>query len=325
MEHFIFAFNALAPLLFLALIGYGLRHFKILDKAFIGQLNNFIFVVALPVLIFTGMSELTQFSAINFDVVLFAFVMILVVMVLGVILIKTVHLKPSSRPVILQTIFRGNFVIIGVPLALRLGGNEALTIIIVMNAFLVPLTNMGSIITFQLFDPEIYLTWQNVRRVLKKSFFNPIMIGIYLGALVVLFNTQWQWVTGNIPVIPDTLELISGAAIPMALIAIGGQFSFHRVKSMARPIMVGVVGRLVMVPVVALSAALLLRDVIDFDNAWAALIGIFATPVAVASVAVCKGLNGDDELASQMVMWTTSFAIISIFISVVVFRSMGLL
>jgi predicted permease len=111
----------------------------------------------------------------------------------------------------------------------------------------------------------------------------------------------------------------------MALIAIGGQFSFHRVKSLAKPIIVGVLGRLVMVPLVALTAAVLLRHVINFDNAWAALIGIFATPVAVASVAVTKGLKGDDELASQMVMWTTSFAIVSIFVAVVVFRSMGLL
>ncbi|MFW5838893.1 MAG: AEC family transporter [Bacillota bacterium] len=325
MEHFIFAFNALAPLLFLALIGYGLRRFKILDEAFIGQLNSFIFVIALPVLIFTGMSELTQFSEINFNVVMFAFVMILVVMVLGVILIKIVKLEPTARPVILQTIFRGNFVIIGVPLALRLGGDEAFIIIVVMNAFLVPLTNMGSIINFQLFDPNINLTWENVRRMLKKSFLNPIMIGIYFGALVVIFNAQWQWITGHISVVPDTLDFVSDAAIPMALIAIGGQFSFHRVKSLAKPIIVGVIGRLVMVPLVALTAAVLLRHVIDFDNAWAALIGIFATPVAVASVAVTKGLDGDDELASQMVMWTTSFAIVSIFVAVVVFRSMGLL
>lgn len=325
MEHFIFAFNALAPLLFLALIGYGLRRFKVLDQAFIGQLNSFIFVIALPVLIFTGMSELTQFSEINLNVVLFAFVMILVIMILGTIVIKVVKLEPSARPVILQTIFRGNFVIIGVPLALRLGGDEAFMIIVVMNAFLVPLTNMGSIVTFQIFDPEINLTWENIKQVLKKSFFNPIMIGIYLGALVVVFNTQWQWLTGNVPVIPDTLGFISNAAIPMALIAIGGQFSFHRVKSLAKPIVVGVLGRLVMVPLVALTAAVLLRHLIDFDNAWAALIGIFATPVAVASVAVTKGLKGDDELASQMVMWTTSFAIVSIFVAVVVFRSMGLL
>jgi predicted permease len=86
-----------------------------------------------------------------------------------------------------------------------------------------------------------------------------------------------------------------------------------------------VIGRIVIVPIFALSIAFSLSGIIDFSYGWAAIIALFASPVAVASVSVTKGFDGDDELASQIVIWTTALAIITLFIIVVLFRFYGLL
>jgi len=111
----------------------------------------------------------------------------------------------------------------------------------------------------------------------------------------------------------------------MALIAIGGQFEVRRVKHLRKPLIIGVLGRLVLVPLITFTLAYGLHRLIPFSDSWAALIAIFASPVGVSSVAVTQGLKGDEELASQIVIWTTALAVITLFVIVIIFRVLGLL
>jgi len=118
---------------------------------------------------------------------------------------------------------------------------------------------------------------------------------------------------------------VISARVAMALVAVGGQFRAKRSRDLMKPLIAGVIGRLFVVPVFAFSLAALLSNVIRFDGAWAGLVSIFASPVAVASVAVTKGLEGDDEFAGQLVIWSTAMAVFTLFFLIVIFRQLGLL
>lgn len=324
MENFIFAFNALAPLLLLASIGMGLRYAGLINQSFIDQLNNFIFTIALPVMIFVTLATADDLSNIDFSVLLFVTIIILVTFFVGYIYLKISNFDHNHKPVLLQNIFRGNFVIIGMPLALRLGGQEALAVLVILNAFMVPLTNLLSFLSFRLFKKENTES-ERIIKMLKRTFVNPIMLSVYIGLLVYLMNGVYETLTSTITILPETLDMISATVTPMALIAIGAQFKFNRIKDLRKPIIFGVMTRMIMVPIFAFISAYLLRNVIDFSASWVSLIALFASPVALASVAVTKGLNGDDELASQLVIIGTAFAMVSLFFVIVIFRAIGLL
>ena len=325
MSNFFFAVNALAPLLGLALLGYFLRRKAIVTEEFIGYLNRYIFVVALPVLIFQTMSSLEDWSFVSWSVVWFAFVMLTIVAVLGYIFLRFIQQPNHIRAVLMQAFYRGNFIIVGIPLAIRLGGVEALSMMVILNAILYPLTNFYSIITFQLWPNQLHKSKSMQKELITNTFKNPLIIAFIVGIVALTFQSTWQAFTEVAVFIPDTLSLIAATATPMAMLAIGGQFKLSQAKVLRLPIFIGVFGRLVIVPIFVFSVALAMSNWIDFSSHWAPMIAIFASPVAVASVAITKGLNGDDEFASQLVLWSTALAVVSLFVFVVIFRTYGLL
>ncbi len=325
MESFAFAFNALAPLVFLALLGYYLRQKRVLSDNFVSHLNRFIFVVALPVLIFMTLADVEGLEHISWGVVWFSVAMVFFIVFFGTLAVLVWRGDAKYKPVVLQSFYRGNFVLIGVPLAIRLGGSEHLSVVMILNVFLIPLTNTLSILTFNLFQKTERFSKKMLLNFIADTFKNPLMIAVIFGILAIVFETPWAAIKDNAGVVVETLDYIAVTATPMALIAVGGQFKVTRSRALMRPLLFGGIGRLVVVPTIVFTMAILLRPWIAFDHAWAALISIFASPVAVSSVAVTKGLGGDDELASQLVLWTTAAAVFTIFSIVVLFRFVGFL
>ena len=54
----------------------------------------------------------------------------------------------------------------------------------------------------------------------------------------------------------------------------------------------------------------------SFNGAqFAVLIAVFATPVAVSSVPMSQEMKGDVTLAGQLVVWTTLFSSVSVFLA----------
>jgi predicted permease len=93
---------------------------------------------------------------------------------------------------------------------------------------------------------------------------------------------------------------------------------------MKREIIFGSLLRTVIVPVLGLGIAyLLFRD--SFGGAeFAALVAMFATPVAVSSVPMAQEMDADVTLAGQLVVWTTILSSGSIFLSSYLLKLVGI-
>ena len=52
---------------------------------------------------------------------------------------------------------------------------------------------------------------------------------------------------------------------------------------------------------------------------------MFGSPVAVSSAVMAGNMGSDEQLATQLVVWTSIFSIFTIFAQVVILMSMGLL
>ncbi|MDO9628278.1 MAG: AEC family transporter [Acholeplasmataceae bacterium] len=333
-ETFVFAANAILPIVILIILGYFLKRIKFIDIHFINILNKYVFRVGLPVLLFYNVYNLENFNDINWGVILFAVSAMLIMFTICYFTIFFTVKDPNQKGVILQVVVRSNFALIGIPLAQSIGGIEALAVVALLSAFTIPLANVLSVIALTMYQVNEFGQKISVKKMIRNILTNPLIIGVMAG-LMVVFLRGIITPSGGEPIFTiknnlffayDSIRLISVTASPMALIALGGHFELSVVKPLIKKIILGVSWRIIIVPSVVLTAAYLLQDkIVGMEYSYAGLIALFASPVAVSSAIMVHEMGGDEKLAGQLVVWSSVFSIFTMFAVIVIFRTLGAL
>ena len=107
------------------------------------------------------------------------------------------------------------------------------------------------------------------------------------------------------------------------------EFTTGAVRDMARPIAVGTLARIVLAPAIGILSVFLCATRLGWfeatPGAYAALLSLFGSPVAVSSAIMAKGMGGDEQLATQLVVWTTLSSGLTVFLLVCGLMAMGLI
>lgn len=329
------AINAVLPIILLILLGYILKQKKFLTEDFVKTGNKFVFKVCLPCMLFINVYDIESFTSIRWDIVIYCVIVILVIFVLGLISSILTTKVPERRGVILQCTFRSNFAIIGLSLASALGGEEAMAVAAVISAFTIPVYNILAVIALTVFLGGSGKG--SIKTILVNVAKNPLIIGVVLG-LAALGIRSWQVNTfGEVAFsLKDDLYFLYKAvsnlkaiASPLALVVLGGQFTFSAVKGLLKEIAVGTAWRIVITPLIGIGCAVLLTrftGLIAFGpNEYPALIALFGSPVAVSSAVMAGSMHNDEQLATQLVVWTSLCSIVTIFAQVCILMAAGLL
>ena len=180
----------------------------------------------------------------------------------------------------------------------------------------------------------------SIKSILLNIVKNPLIIGVAVG-LVLVGIREIERACGWIKLIEDggvTKEVVAfrlsaelkflytaikdlkAIASPLALIVLGGQFEFSAVKGMTKEIIAGTIWRIVVAPLIGIGVAILLSnytDLFTFDSTvYPTLIALFGTPVAVSSAIMAGEMKNDEQLATQLVVWTSIGSIITIFVKI---------
>ncbi len=334
MNTFLFAFNAIMPIVLLGAFGYLLKRIGFFDRPFINMLNKYIFRIGLPALLFYTVYNIDGFQAIDWEVIWFAVVAFLLFFGLAQFSLMFMVRDATQKGVILQAVTRGNFALIGIPLAGSLGGTEGLAVVAILSAFVIPLTNILSVVALTMYQRDEHGARISVTKVIKSVFANPLILAVF-AAFLILFVRSWIpapdgvlvfSLKRDVHVFYEMIRLISLTATPLALIALGGSFELSVIRNLFWKIVLGVGWRIAIVPGFTLVAAYLMIDRIPgLVPAFPALIALFGAPVAVSSVVMVSQIGGDEQLAGQLVVWSTILSMLTIFIAAVVFRTLGVL
>lgn len=337
METLLFAINAVFPILLLILLGYYLKRIKFLNDDFLKIGNKFVFRVGLPFLLFYNIYNIDSLKNINWSVVIYSELIVIFAFLIGIILVKLTIKEEKQKGVILQCVVRSNYAIIGIPLAESLGGAEAIGIASLLSAFLIPTFNILGVLAL-----SMYKTENNGKLDIKKTLLNiaknPLIIGVLIGVLALVIrllipvDSTGQLVFSlkdDIKFLYKAIENIGKIASPLALIVLGGTFNFNAIKGLLKQIIIGTSSRIVFVPLLGIGLAVILSkytNIINFDKSiYPALISLLGSPVAVSSAIMAREMDNDGELAGQLVVWTSVFSIITIFITIVILKSINLL
>ena len=334
-EVFSFSFNAVAPILLLAVVGYIIRQTGLFDDGFFKKCNTMVFKVFLPILIFKNIYDIESVGDINFAVMFYCVVAIVVLCVLGNLVAGAFAQHRGQKGVINQSSFRSNYAIIGIPLAESLGGAPAVAFAGVLSAVCIPLFNFLAVVILSRYSQSDYEP--PVKDILKSAGKNPLIRAVGFGIAVLLVrgfiptNEAGELlfsVKEDLPFIYTTLSNLAKVASPLALVVLGARFEFKSVKSLVKPITVGVILRLVVAPVIGIGSAVALSSLglMTFTaTEYPALISLFGTPIAVSSAVMVSEIGGDEQLAGQIVVWTSLVSVFSIFATVFLMKSVALI
>ncbi len=332
---FTFAANAVLPIVAVILLGFILRSTGFLGEKFFSDANRLMFKVALPAMLFYNIYNIESISDIDVSVLLYGVGAVTVLFLLGLLFSVVFIRDPKQKGVVWQAAFRSNSALIGYQLAESLGGLAGLQCMSLLSAFTIAQFNVFAVIALSVFSEKGKTDWKKVFTGIVK---NPLIIAIFCGLCVlgvralIPVNTDGEKVfmlQTAFPFLYTALKQVAGIASPIAFLVLGGQFSFRAIKGMLMQIVSGTMLRVVLAPLLTIGAAVVLSaktTMFDFTAAeYAAFVALFGSPVAVSSAVMAKEMNNDEQLAGQLVVWSSLLSIFTIFITVCVLRYAGLL
>ena len=294
------------------LAGYIARRLHIMDDTGVRQANSAVFHVFLPVLLCMNIANTPQGVAVDIRTLLYGLGAVFVSFLLLFAIAPRLCPQRESRGVFIQGVARSNYAIYGIPLVMLMYPGAETSVAALMVVAVVPLFNVMSTIALVAYRGGRVSVPAMVRGVLT----NPLIIGTLLGFAL------WRLHVELPPVLHTPLTMLGSVATPLALFLLGASIDFGKARANRRLLTLGVLGRLVLLPLLFLGIAVVLgiRDV-----ALATLIAVFASPTAVSSYPMAQQIGGDADFAAAQVVFTTALSSVTVFLWVLTFRTLGLL
>lgn len=315
MDSFLLSFNLVFPMFLLLATGKLARKTNLLTSESTDRLNALVFKIFLPVSIFKNVYNSSVSDV--FDKKLIAFGIISVTLCFLLLILLTSGCKNrKSRGVLIQGIYRSNFLIFGLPVAESFYPDGSLSgKASVLIAIIVPLFNGLAVIALEMFKENKQSGMKTFLNILK----NPLIIGSALG-FVALFLKEAGFLLPD--AVYKTVSDLSAAATPLALIALGASLDFSKIKGESKYLIWGLLGKLVLSPAVFIGAAVLLGF---RDRELAIILSMFASPASVSSYTMAQQMGADDDLAAELVVIGTAVSLITVFLWVSLIASSGLI
>ena len=216
----------------------------------------------------------------------------------------------ERRGVIIQAIYRSNFVLFGIPLATSVFGEEGTLLATMMVAIVIPVYNITAVVILELFRGGKVPVSVLIKNILK----NPMIRGALLGFIFHILGIK-------LPVsVEGPIKQFANLTTPLALFVLGGTLHFNAIGGNLKYVVPSMTFKMVILPAVILAVATLLgfsgvERFVYFE--------MYATPVATASYAMAQNMGGDGELAGQFVVLSTVASVVTIFLWVYFLNSIG--
>lgn len=314
MENLVFSLNATIPVFLMMVLGYIFHKIGWIDDAFAGKLNKFVFLVPLPVLVFSDLATVDFSEMWDGRFVLFCFgtTVISIGIAAGV---SCLWEDKSIRGEFIQASYRSSAALLGIAFIQNIYGTAGMVPLMIIGS--VPLYNVMAVLVLSLFQPERQgLDGEILKQTLKGIVTNPIILGIVAGLM-------WSALRIPMPVIlGKVVASVGGVATPMGLMAMGATFNFGKALDKAKPAVTASFIKLVGFCAVFLPAAVHMGF---RDEKLVAILVMLGSATTVSSFVMAKNMGHEGVLSSGVVMLTTLFSAFTLTGWLYILRSLGLI
>lgn len=316
MDNIIVSFNVIAPVFFLMVLGYFLVNYTSLaDGKLTKQANAIVFKIFLPCMLFYNVYQSDIGSEIHSRIRLCIWAAggLLILFVLLCLIVPRIVTQENQQGVVIQGIFRSNYVIFGVAVVQNMYGPKSTTTAAILSAILVPMYNFLAVVVLSIFGEKRENDWKKIILDIIK---NPLIISSVLGIIFSLLGIRLPTAVNT------TVQDLAKLSTPIAFMILGGDLDFSKVKGNLKTAFVVLTIKLVILPLIMIPMVVMMgyRDADLLSGVLA-----YQTPVAVSSYIMAQQAGADGQLAGQLVVFSSVLSIFTLFVTIFILRTMGLL
>ena len=296
-------------------LGYLLVNYTSLaDRKLTKQANAIVFKIFLPCMLFYNVYQSDIGAEIHSRIKLCIWAAggLLILFVLLCLIVPKVVKQENQQGVVIQGIFRSNYVIFGVAVVQNMYGVKTTTAAI-LSAILVPMYNFLAVVALSIFGEKRETDWKKIILDIVK---NPLIISSVLGIIFSLLGIR-------LPTAVDTtVQDLAKLSTPIAFMILGGDLDFSKVRGNLKVASVVLTIKLVILPLIMIPMIVMMgyRDADLLSGLLA-----YQTPVAVSSYIMAQQAGADGQLAGQLVVFSSVLSIFTLFVTILILRTIGLL
>ena len=293
--------TTIIPIFIIIIIGWFARWRGFIPPEFISPANRLVYYIAIPAMIFHSISKAslkTQFDAAVLAITLLS---VLAVFAVAWSVGKITRIRLGQRGTFIQTAFHGNLGYIGLAVAYYFLGNEGFVRASIIAGFIMILQNFLAVVALQ-FNSDKPSATGNRFEVAFRILGNPVILSAMAGILFSLSGLR-------VPLIIDrSLDILSGFALPMALLVIGGSLSFELMQLRILRVLSSGFMKLILLPGLGFA---LYRLFGLTSQAYLPGLILLASPTATITYVMAKEMNGDTDFAVAAISISTMFSAIT--------------
>ena len=297
MENLIFSLNATVPIFLMMVLGMVFRKIGWMDVEFAEKMNKFVFLVPLPVLLFSDLATVDFEEVWNIRFVIFCFI----VTFISIAIVSGISFLWKDRTIqgeFSQSSYRSSAALLGIAFIQNIYGNAGMAPLMIIGS--VPLYNVMAVVVLSFFQPERKALDREVwKKTLKGIMTNPIIIGIVAGLI-------WSALRIPMPLILNkAVSSIGAVATPMGLMAMGAAFDFKKAMGKVKPAVTAAFIKLIGFVAIFLPLAAYLGF---RREELIAILVMLGSATTVSSFVMAKNMGHEGVLSSSVVMLTTLFS-----------------
>lgn len=314
MENLIFSLNATVPVFLMMILGIVFRQIGWIDEGFAAKMNQFVFRVSLPAVLFIDLAGVDFVEAWNPKFVLFCFAVTFLCILVSALL--SLLLKERTlRGEFIQGAYRSSAALLGIALIQSIYGTSGMAPLMIIGS--VPLYNIMAVVVLAFFQPgQSGIDGVVLKKTLKGIVTNPIILGIVAGLL-------WSLLGIPIPkILNKTVSSIGATATPLGLMAMGATFNFRQALGKKKPVFAAAFLKLVgwCALFLPFGVALGFRQ-----EELVAILIMLGSATTVSSFVMARNMGHEGVLSSGVVMLTTLLSGFTITGWLWILRSFGLI
>ncbi len=313
MSDILFLFNAIAPLFVLVLVGNFIRKRNWADDKTITQLNSLCFKILIPCNLFKTIIKGKAADSFDMKVIIFLIgSYIAAAFVLSFLFLKTVKSKKAAGAMA-HGCFRSNVVLLGIPLAQNILGDEGGALMAVSIAIVVPLFNVLGVVVLSYFS-ENEQHKPDFKHIALDIIKNPLIIATFSAFAATVLDIKLP------SIIMTPIQELGSCGSPIAMLVLGARFSLKSVKENKRLNLAAIFIKLIAMPLIMTSAACLM----GINGLGLAVIYLtHAAPSAATAGMLAENMGCDGKLAGEITLLTTALSSVTIFIGCYILMHLG--
>lgn len=284
---------SLAPIFLLILLGWGLRRRQFVPDAFWAPAEKLTYFVTFPALLLTNTAR-ADLAGLEWEAVAFALAGATVLMGAAAVALRPLAGTDAAG---FTSVFQGSIrpnSYVGLAGASALYGEAGVTIIAICIAAVVPLVNVLAVTALTRYVPGRAGpgAWPVARGIITNPLILACAFGIAFNALALPLP----------PVIGPLLDILSRAALPIGLLAVGAGLALDSFKAAGRPLALASTLKLLALP--ALTAAGL--TLLGVDGVARGVVVLYAAlPCSASSYVLARQMGGNAPLMANIITFQT--------------------